>query len=280
MTSPPPPSYTDDDEQLARLLAGLDLTSSAPATPPRPSPALYAYRTPVSAGTTSSWAEAAAETQGVSGASPRRLSPKKAKRRKPSGGYAVFCGRRVGSFKDWIHDVVELVIRVPNSLFQGYPTLAQAELAFLYAQDRGWTRVIDVNGSFAPTTIARPPLPVASNHSPNPLHAGSSTEGAWYVVYAGITPGVYASSLECSLNTLGMSGAAFESCSTHDETLSLFRSRLKQLPPSEQEAFKARARVASARYRATLRQRQQDCANGNKLSQLNEWSLFNTPTCS
>ncbi|KAJ7029957.1 hypothetical protein C8F04DRAFT_1264306 [Mycena alexandri] len=293
MTPVPPPSYAarnhaadaadtqspdNDDDELLQMLQSLNLAQSPslsprahpqyPTTPPRSPSAVYSYRTPVKVATTSSWAEAAAETQGVSGASPRRLESKRKPRRK-KGGYAVFCGRAVGAFRHWNEEVVPLVIGVSNSLYQGYPTLAEAQAAFKYAHHHGWTRIIDNNGSLS-TTVAPPPSPMNAPEGPNPLHVGSSTSnGLWYVVYAGIAPGVYSSSLECSLNTLGLSASAFESCNSREVAVSLFQAavaqnhsvpRLKQLPREEQEVFKARARDASARYRATQRQRERSLA--------------------
>ncbi|KAJ7119375.1 hypothetical protein C8R46DRAFT_1238644 [Mycena filopes] len=229
-TPPPPPPYNSDDADLFELFDLLDQLSISPdpAPPPAlpppptpPAPARYLYRTPARSAVTSSWAEAADETQGVSGASPCRLNAKR-KSHARKGGYAVFSGLRIGTFAQWNDELTSLIIGVPSSLYQGYATFAQAQAAFDYAHTRGWTRVIAIDGSLS-TTIARPPSPDAFQPSTNPLHAPRTS--LWYVVYAGINPGV-------------------------------LWSRLKQSPLEEQEAFKARARAASARYRATCRQRQ------------------------
>ncbi|KAJ7021084.1 hypothetical protein C8F04DRAFT_1195841 [Mycena alexandri] len=229
--SPPPPynvddnveHNVDDNDELIRLLAELELDPVSPQTaspviPPRTPPPVpttpvrsvnpvYSYRTPVKSGTTSSWAEASSETQGVSGASPRRLTPK-SKPRTKKRGYAVFCGREIGALRHWDQEVLPLVNKVPSSLYQGYSTFAEAEAAFKYAQGCGWTRVIAPDGSFS-STIAAAPTPSASLQVPNPLHAGSAAHGSLC--------------LECSLNTLGLSSSTYESCHSRETAESLFQ---------------------------------------------------------
>lgn len=128
-SSPPPYEVNDLDQLLAGLSIAestpppTDITTlphqsaaSAPSTPARPSP-LYSYSTPTRTGFTSSWccsssscihplltsrlrSEASALTQGVSGATPRRLTPK-GKKKNNFQAYAVFCGRQIGAFRDW-----------------------------------------------------------------------------------------------------------------------------------------------------------------------------------
>ncbi|KAJ7688915.1 hypothetical protein B0H16DRAFT_1752990 [Mycena metata] len=229
MPSLPPPPYTphdtqtasgdDEEDELWRMLDALEISPARrPSTPPRSAPVRTVVLQRLLARPP---AEAVAETQGVSGASPRRIVPK-SKPRTKKGGYAVFCGRGIGAFKHWNEEVVDLVVRVPNSLFQGYRTLAQAQAAFDYAHARGWTRVIHEDGTVS-TTISWPPTPDTHHQgpAPNPLHVEGSGP-FWYVVYSGIHPGIYASSLECSLNTLGLSSAAFEACATRAQAVSLF----------------------------------------------------------
>ncbi|KAJ7731414.1 hypothetical protein B0H16DRAFT_1733353 [Mycena metata] len=207
-----PPPYNespDDNASFTPPTPDPPSLSSAPPqvprTPTRP-PHTYSYRTPDRSGHTLSWAKAGAETQGVSSASPRRLIPK-SKPRTKKGGYVVFCNLQIGAFRLW-DDVLPLVTRVPNSLYQGYPTLLDAQAAFKDAQERGWTRALALapDGSMT-APLVPPPSPANPQQGSNPLHAGRVADSFWYVVYHGITPGVYASSLECSLNTQGLSGA-------------------------------------------------------------------------
>ncbi|KAJ7829905.1 hypothetical protein B0H13DRAFT_2372254 [Mycena leptocephala] len=245
-TPSPPPAYADDLDAVARQLANLSFDNSpapgpnpASVTSPQPPPAyssaagsvtapLYAYVTLQQTGVTSSWSEASALTQGISGTSPYRLSSRSRAPRRSFGGYAVFCGLETGAFKHWLSETGPLVIGVSNSVYQGYATFALAQAAYEYAHSRGWTRVFV---PAVPTTAAplSGPLPVADwlFDSPNPLHGGGVRgNGRWYVVYRGITPGVYQSSLECNLNTRGLSRSCYDSWETKDVAIAHFLEEL------------------------------------------------------
>ncbi|KAJ7035484.1 hypothetical protein C8F04DRAFT_1259028 [Mycena alexandri] len=250
-----PPAYDiedTDNNELALLLATLSINAltpraptppplrppppvtpprplvSPPATPLRPSQ-LYSYRTPQVSGVTSSWAVAADLTQGVPAATPRRLTPKPKKKSSKKKGYAVFCGLNTGAFRSWELEVEPLVKGVSNSIHQGYATFELAQAAYAYALQRGWTRIIgdprDLATSAGPLIRALP-TPVGLLERPNALHAGNSGPGLWYNVYCGISPGVYQSSLECSLNTLGLKCAVFESCGSKEEAIERFQRAL------------------------------------------------------
>ncbi|KAJ7159129.1 hypothetical protein C8R43DRAFT_948468 [Mycena crocata] len=118
------------------------------------------------------------------------------------------------------------VRRVPASLHQGYSTLEEAHAAFAYAQAKNWTGVRRPRNLATPLasvpsrSVLALPTPLDSNslmpNNHNPLHGTSrSPIRKWYIVYAGITPGICSSYLECALNTLGLSSA------THDSTTTL-----------------------------------------------------------
>ncbi|KAJ7024557.1 hypothetical protein C8F04DRAFT_1192235 [Mycena alexandri] len=164
--------------------------------------------------------EAAEATQGVAQGHATRVAtpatPTRARNHGKRKGYAVFYGTVPGAYETWA-EVVPLVIGVSNSLYQGYPSLAAARAAFEYAAQRSWTRVCGASASPSTgTTVSIPalPQPVGMLEDPNPLHGadGAAVRGRrWYVVYSGITPGVYQSSLECSLNTVGLSCPVFDS---------------------------------------------------------------------
>ncbi|KAJ7695518.1 hypothetical protein B0H16DRAFT_1750694 [Mycena metata] len=251
-SSSPPPYAVDADSgddphnaELLDMLQNLRLTpvsrseplvhrtfSRSPATPPRLDPALrggrlYAFDNPTQRAVTPFWSEAASASQGVPGGSTQRLTPtnSKKKRSRGCGGYAVFFGRQTGAFRAWFTEAEPLVKGVNNSLYQGHDTFLQAQAAYNYIRERGCTRTLP----HAPDSIAeRPmtelPVPVGLLDRVNPLHARSGLQtGLWYIVYAGITPGVYQSSLECSLNTLGLSSAVFESCADKAEAIVLFQ---------------------------------------------------------
>ncbi|KAJ7807048.1 hypothetical protein B0H13DRAFT_2386675 [Mycena leptocephala] len=174
-------------------------------------------------------AEAAAHTQGVAGASPGRLTLKKKRTKTPRGGFAVFCGLETGAFLKW-HEVVPLVSNVSGSLYQGYDDLNLARAAYDYAYERGWTRIISPSSArvcpTSSTAIPRLPSPVGFVEGPNPLHGGLAHKGLWYVVFCGIHPGVYQSSLEGSLNTLCLSSAVHQSFDSKDEAIRRFQEAL------------------------------------------------------
>ncbi|KAJ6518049.1 hypothetical protein C8R47DRAFT_1062603 [Mycena vitilis] len=219
---PPPPPYDEDAAELARMLEDLNLVDRRPryATPPRLTP-IYSVQTPSTSGVTDSWSEAAAATQGVPGASPRRLHPKSRKKAK-SKAYVVFFGVVPGAYRLWYEEVAPLVLGVPGSIYHGYPSVPQAVAAFEYARARGWTRAVPSRSSCvvlstSTTAIPRLPAPARPTDDPNPLH--TELDGRWYVVYCGITPGVYQS----SLNIVGLSCVAHESFSTQEEAFSSFQ---------------------------------------------------------
>ncbi|KAJ7810045.1 hypothetical protein B0H13DRAFT_1927548 [Mycena leptocephala] len=211
-----PPEY--EDPQFETLIAGLsnlDLRGGAeipaPLTPPRST----APQTPRSM--------AAFHTQGTPDSSARLLfkSPKKKKNKRL--GYVVFYGRQPGVYAQWSGpaSAEEQIRRVRGALHQGYDSLAEAHAAYKYARERSWTRALDSRPS-SPTTApdAIPVLPVPALRSdseilaPNPLRGAPSRNQRWYVVYAGIAPGIYGSFLECALNTSGLSNQAHESVET------------------------------------------------------------------
>ncbi|KAJ7834678.1 hypothetical protein B0H13DRAFT_2369765 [Mycena leptocephala] len=264
-TPSPPPLYREaDPDELSRQLGRLSINiaispNTAPTPPPQPPPAytttsaaasvalpgaLYAYSTPQQTGFTPSWSEAAAATQGVPGASARSLIPRTRappKRVGRKGGYAVFCGLATGAFEHWLTEAGPLVLGVSNSIYKGYSTLALAQAAYQYALAQGWTRTLTrQRASFTvlSTVQLRGPLPTPNwlFDSLTPLH-GDALEGRWYVVYRGVTPGVYQSSLECSLNTRGLSGSCYDSWDDKDVAIAHFMEelalgRVKILSPS------------------------------------------------
>jgi hypothetical protein len=118
----PIPSTPSPNVSISRRIGTAPCPRLRPnfATPPRTPDTLYSYQSPTATGTTPSWYhpyplihicarpnsfphrfEAAAQTQGVPGASPRRTTPKKSKAHRNYGGYAVFFGLTTGSFATW-----------------------------------------------------------------------------------------------------------------------------------------------------------------------------------
>ncbi|KAJ7024936.1 hypothetical protein C8F04DRAFT_1269815 [Mycena alexandri] len=224
-----PPNY---DNELIDLIANLDLSTVNPAPPrtpppvapaapsqrhtfpsvaPHRHPVLYEYHSPTRGGFTAEWSSAGFATQGVPNARVQAVRQPNAKKKKVSkskkAAYVVFCGLQCGVFETW-NETHALVNGVANSIFRGYPTLAEAQAAFAYATIRGWTRVA---GRPVVSGIAQLPQPINIQNTRNALNSDAEFNGTWYVVYRGITPGVYRSHLESQLNTVGVRGALHES---------------------------------------------------------------------
>ncbi|KAJ7721102.1 hypothetical protein B0H16DRAFT_1896591 [Mycena metata] len=140
----------------------------------------------------------------------QRLGPKKKKKNGKKATYIVFCGHTCGVFGTW-EETSPLVTGVPNTIFCGYPTLSQAEAAYAYADSRSWIRVADRPMA---SGIAWLPQPINIQQTLNALNNNTEFDDKWYIVYRGITPGVYRSHLESQLNTVGVRSALHESMKT------------------------------------------------------------------
>ncbi|KAJ7601991.1 hypothetical protein DFH06DRAFT_1351807 [Mycena polygramma] len=245
MSSPPPYSAVDLDRLVSDFTRlGLNPGSRdvprpdppRPLTPPRaptPSPeTLYRWESPAAHGSTEHWDEAAYHTQGVPGARATLVTPKlkHCRPKTKNRGYAVFFGKVPGSYKTW-EEVRPLVERVPGCLHQSYPSKDASDAAFEYARARSWTRVCTSRHLSSPQ-VPPPAIPVLPQpadflDTPNPLHTGSDGPAApghrWYVVYRGVCPGVYQSSLECGLNTSCVPGAVHDSWTTKEKAIEKFQ---------------------------------------------------------
>ncbi|CAK5273726.1 unnamed protein product [Mycena citricolor] len=233
----------DDDKRLLQLLGRLSLhpTPVLPPTLPRSEspvphsssysspPALvqrtverrpvYQYQTPGFAGLTNDWSVAGALTQDVPGSRAYSVSPRKKNRRPRPAAYVVFVGREPGVCDSW-DQCNEKMLGYPCALYRGYTSRADADAAFLYAQQRGWTSSPDAD-------VFRyvPPIPVTDDdyETYNPLSGNeSANDQLWYVVYRGLRPGVYRSSLESQLNVVGVPGQLFESVEGEDAARAKF----------------------------------------------------------
>ncbi|KAK0238771.1 hypothetical protein EDD85DRAFT_950971 [Armillaria nabsnona] len=84
----------------------------------------------------------------------------------------------------------------PSNIYSRYMTPDLAEAAFQYALDKGWVRYANVDWPCAPPSQVLFDL----NHSSSPedyntpLNAGKLFE-RWYVVYKGVSPGIYKSEM-------------------------------------------------------------------------------------
>ncbi|KAJ6454922.1 hypothetical protein C8R47DRAFT_1228444 [Mycena vitilis] len=200
------------DAQLHTCLPTPTTPSLSPVRPREEEERVYHFQTPIESGFTDRWDLAAAKTQGVPGSSPQRLTPKRNPRRK-KGGYAVFVGKVPGPYRDW-DDVVSLVTGVPCNIHRSYGTYEKATAAYEYAKARSWTR--SSYSTFTAPSSSIPRLPTPNVLDPlNPLH-DNEDDSLWYVVYSGIAPGVYQSSLEYSLNVVGVRGAVHDSAPSRE----------------------------------------------------------------
>jgi hypothetical protein len=136
--------------------------------------------------------------------------------------YVVFRGLEIGVFLTWyvlwsrtsppvffclaIHrDATAAVTSgVRFSLQQGYSIVEHAHAAFEFAHRNGWTCR---SAAWAATPVSRAdaPLPLPESDSDTPPSHNSvlgrrPPAGRWYVVYAGINPGVFAT--QCVLPPL------------------------------------------------------------------------------
>ncbi|KAJ7887143.1 hypothetical protein B0H13DRAFT_2342507 [Mycena leptocephala] len=117
-----------------------------------------------------------------------------------------------------------LVDGVRNAIYKGYPSVAHAEAAYEYASACSWTCVLTSRPpSPSQAPLAALPSPSEESDRPNPLHGGDSLDNMWYVVYSGITPGVYHSHLEALLNAVEIPNQSYESVQGREEAFRRFR---------------------------------------------------------
>ncbi|KAJ7893751.1 hypothetical protein B0H13DRAFT_2339566 [Mycena leptocephala] len=250
-----------DDAELLQLIANLDLREvEPPLLPPRtPSPrtpsqtasgqpppyvaaphtfpaihaqtnhsgsTVYVYNSPTRRGRTTDWATAGSATQGVARSSVHAVHKSPKKKSTTKQAYVVFQGLRCGIFLTW-SDADPLVTGISSAIHRGYSTIADAEAAYAYAQARGWTRSFDA--PLRPIPVLPQPVALDDPNQVNPLHGTERLDNRWFIVYSGISPGVYHSHLECQLNTMGLRGALHES--VVGKRAALDNGMLSHLPP-------------------------------------------------
>ncbi|KAJ7468413.1 hypothetical protein B0H11DRAFT_2238879 [Mycena galericulata] len=212
-TTPPPRTPSPDLAPVTLQRHTFPTMHSRILTPAR-TPVVYRFESPTRSGRTTNWSVAGSATQGVADARVQTVSGSRKKKATKKAAYVVFCGRRFGVFRTWT-EAQSLVDGVSNSICRGYKTVGEAEAAFQYALRRGWVR-----NCFAPLTAAMPSIPTPNPgfDTDNPLSGKEpcAQKQTWYIVYRGITPGVYRSHLESQLNTLGVRGALYESIEGRD----------------------------------------------------------------
>lgn len=153
-------------------------------------------------------ADAGFSVGGVAGARATKIQTggRSKKPRFKKAAFVVFSGIRCGYFETWYvivppfffflllntqfrAEVDPLVTGVPNNLFRGYRTKAEARAALRYAEERFWLRVW--NAPLSASAIL--PQPFLNHTEMNPLNGDEILDDRWFIVYRGISPGVYRS---------------------------------------------------------------------------------------
>ncbi|KAJ7673339.1 hypothetical protein DFH06DRAFT_1124059 [Mycena polygramma] len=225
-TLPPPPSYHGVSSPSVMPPHTPPRTPRAPTTsrPRGVNTTLYQFSSPTKSGYTDSWATAGAATQGVAGAHVRSVKKRRKKKHQDFAVYAVFFGRNPGVYYEWA-EAHQCNNGALGAIYKGYGTDEGAEGAYEYARARGWTRVCTSRPA-SPTqpAIAALPLPsIDEAERPNPLHGNDTLDQTWYVVYRGVTPGVYHSILEAQLNTIGVRNQLYEAVTGREEAYKRYR---------------------------------------------------------
>ncbi|KAJ7458850.1 hypothetical protein FB451DRAFT_1182430 [Mycena latifolia] len=198
-----PMSTTPKGLSFEELLANLSLDEdrrpvlTPPRTPPPLStlrtsnkrPTVYYYESPTKSGATAGTA-----TQGVQHAHVHRVQ-RGSKKRTKKAAYVVFVGRVPGVHHRW-SEAETSVKGVSNAIFRGYPTVKEAEEAYVYARAHRWTRRCGFGSAFTfVDPIPSLPTPSKPTDEPNPLHGTESLDNTC---------------LEALLNTVAMSDSLFE----------------------------------------------------------------------
>ncbi|KAJ7701893.1 hypothetical protein B0H17DRAFT_1195103 [Mycena rosella] len=123
--------------------------------------------------------------------------PKPQSPQAPGAAYVVLLATRLV----FSRNVQKLTHGYCSAFQAGFPSVAVAEKALVYARAQGWT---------GDSSIPKPPLPLPSLYGPNALNSPLSAGPLqWYVVSRGVHPGIYSSGLECHLNVATVKSKQF-----------------------------------------------------------------------
>ncbi|KAJ7436469.1 hypothetical protein B0H11DRAFT_2256174 [Mycena galericulata] len=228
-----------------------------PSTPPRPltpdqpvlaslseTATLYRFSSPTKSGLTEDWSEAAHAMQTASAQVRAMRKPRKKRSKKVA--YVVFRGRHVGIMSTWHvffwtsrlrtayqgssprDEVEDAISGIPFAIHKGFASRETAMAAFQHAEANAWTSTA-VAWTSLPISMTRAPLPVAdATPTSLPAVATRDPKDPWYVVYAGINPGIFPTSVECMLNVLGIQDSVYESVPTFSEAQAKFARALRR----------------------------------------------------
>ncbi|KAJ7605233.1 hypothetical protein DFH06DRAFT_1150624 [Mycena polygramma] len=233
----PPPRYSRRPPPNTPATRPAPSSSRAAIATPEPPTVTPPSTPPARCGETMHWSQAANATQGVPNSvvfgSPR------AKRRGKRAVYVVFRGRTVGVMDTWYESAyalhrttrthppfrraeAEAATRgVRFSLHQGYSTETPAREAFQLAQANGWTSTSQT-WSVVPLSSSLAPQPWGTASTPSTALCPREPSDPWYVVYSGVNPGIFGTSVECALNVLGIRSSYHEKFATYDEAVADF----------------------------------------------------------
>ncbi|KAJ7038752.1 hypothetical protein C8F04DRAFT_1179427 [Mycena alexandri] len=123
--------------------------------------------------------------------SPTTRSPAARSRKPKAQAYTVFRGREIGVFDHW-PQAERAVSGVRFAVHQGYPSRERALAAFNLAQLNGWTCRGDA-WTETPVLSSDAPLPVTDETARAASQSILAREPhePWYVVYAGVNPGIF-----------------------------------------------------------------------------------------
>ncbi|KAJ7051250.1 hypothetical protein C8F01DRAFT_1176381 [Mycena amicta] len=202
-TSPPPPPPP----------SAASSSSASTSTPSR----LYRYQSSaVPPSLTTHWHQAAALTQGQPEGQARVLVRQR-KRRPKATAYAIIRGKQIGVWDTWLGpDGAEQHTRGYRfALYTGFSSRKAAQAAFDFCEQASWTCSLSVISSM-PVPLHLIPKPVENEHDLQG-HVPRAAGDWWYVVFVGVHPGVYPSSVESLLNVLGVKNSSHDSWPTYQE---------------------------------------------------------------
>ncbi|KAL1674430.1 hypothetical protein EV122DRAFT_282010 [Schizophyllum commune] len=144
----------------------------------------------------------------------------------PTGvAYVVFVGHETGVYPLW-DDCKKQTNGAPHNSHKQYPSFAAAERAYIAAKSRGLVcsaeaRAADVRRRIVQRQRLRPEdLPLCLHFLEDPTSKAMAPDPTrWYVVIAGLQPGVYLTFHECSYLTSGYAGAVHKSFYTLDDAV-------------------------------------------------------------
>ncbi|TRM56405.1 hypothetical protein BD626DRAFT_575731 [Schizophyllum amplum] len=135
--------------------------------------------------------------------------------------YVVFVGHRPGVYNSWSECLAQTK-GAPHNSYKGYASFAAAERAYSAAKARGLVCTAEMRAANVRRVIRRQlltleDLPLCTHFLEDATSkAMASDMSRYYVVYAGIQPGVYLTFHECSFLTSGYKGSVHRSFDTRE----------------------------------------------------------------